>query len=370
MIDKFWSLNKLRLQNWLAINSFSDSHLKPLIKYNYSIDDYFFSNFSNNNHQFPKNLLTKFTDNFTRSKIKINHYLISPSDLSIKFVIDLEDNNQIEMVILTEKRRLTLCLSTQVGCKQKCTFCATGRMGLIRNLQVDEIVGQIMIAKKWLNNPDHHWLKKRKLLKKLNPLSCTESLNINNLVFMGMGEPLDNLNNLSKALEIILDPLILNFSKRKVTLSTAGQLDGLRKIYQRFPQINYAISLHSPFQTLRSSLMPINKRYPLDTLIDFLAEKSSQHHKVFFIEYTLINNVNDSKNHALQLIKLLSKVKVKINLLNFNEIDGSFYKICPADKTRDFAKILYNHGLFVTTRFSKSKDISGACGQLITTNQI
>ena len=352
-----WSLKRADYKDFLIKNHYSIHHLNNLVKYVYQN----FHHHKINTANFAKNILKDFHENFCFNLIKINKSIISSADNSVKFIVDLEDNNQIEMVLLCEKNRLTLCVSSQVGCKRKCNFCATGRMNLKRNLTTKEIINQIILCNIWLKNPDSAWH-----YKNINHQKNNQSLRLKNIVFMGMGEPLDNLVHLQSALSIIIDRDMLNFSTKKVTVSTAGQLNALKKMYQNFANINYAISIHSALDKQRSSLMPINKSYPLKNLIAFLREKSIKDNKVFFIQYTLINGVNDSIEDAYKLVELLSDVKVKINLLRFNPIENSLYKT-PKDETiNNFKQILYNNSLFTTFRHSKSKDIAGACGQLIT----
>lgn len=291
---------------------------------------------------------------------KVQQAVICPDDLSVKLVISLHDGKLIEVMILPEKTRLTLCISSQVGCAQACVFCATGKMGMIRQLQTHEIIEQVILAKRW--SQERPWQKQ--LAAKWNHQA---KRSITNVVFMGMGEPCHNPSAVTHAAQIMVDPWCLGLAARKVTLSTAGHIHGLKKIYAAIPHISYAISIHSPSNTQRSSMMPINRRFPLADLIEFLSQCSHKDGKTFFIQYTLIHGINDSKEDAELLATTLAPIRCKINLLSFNPTDFLTWKAPPLAKVQKFAATLKSFGYQVSLRFSKGKNIQGACGQLIQT---
>lgn len=278
--------------------------------------------------------------------LKIYSSNVSPEDGSIKFLLNLKDQQKIETVLIPEKRRLTLCLSTQVGCRQKCVFCQTGRMGLIRNLEVKEIVAQIITVKKWLQTKD------------------LQSLPLTNIVFMGMGEPLDNVDCLIKAITIIQDPWGLGIAPKRLTVSTAGHLAGLKKILASDLNFSLALSLHSANNFLRSKLMPINKDYPLQEVIKTIKQFTLKNKKKVFVQYTLFKGINDSTNDAYELSKLLQGTSAKVNLIPFNPIAGSTLSSPAISTVKSFQEILLNEKIRTTIRFSKGQDIQAACGQL------
>jgi len=282
--------------------------------------------------------------------------LISAYDGSVKFLFKMADGSEIESVLMPEKSRITICLSTQVGCAQGCIFCYTGKMGLKRNLSASEIVLQVVKVNRWIRaNPQ--WLRELKLpLKQI----------VTNVVFMGMGEPLDNLDNVEKAISIMTDPWALNLPDRKITISTAGHLDGLKSALLRMPRISFALSLHATSDSERSRLMPINRRYPIHEVLSFLRDVSVDYEKDFLIQYTVIHQVNDSLEHARALVEMLKGIKVKVNLIPLNPIDPSRLDSPNPEQLEIFRDYIHRQGLRVMIRYSKGQDIQAACGQLVT----
>lgn len=263
-------------------------------------------------------------------------------DGSIKYLFKLKDGHHIETVLIPEKGHATLCISSQVGCAQGCRFCLTARNGFTRNLTADEIVSQVRDVKNAMVNPRH----------------------LTNIVVMGMGEPLANYDNLIRAMTVILDGECgLKFAKRKVTVSTAGVVPRLADL-GRDLSVNLAISLNATDNKTRDDLMPINRRYPLEVLLDACRKYNLQPHRRITFEYILINGINDSKADARRLAELLHPIRAKINLIPFNEHRGSDFK-CPTESViEDFQQILIDQNYTVMIRRSKGQDISAACGQL------
>jgi 23S rRNA (adenine2503-C2)-methyltransferase len=286
----------------------------------------------------PKGLRIIFKDMFELKHLELKEVLTS-TDGCIKFGFLGEDNNIIESVLIPEKERNTLCISSQIGCRMGCKFCVTGKIGFIRNLKASEIVGQLIGAK--------HYLNERK---------------ITNIVFMGMGEPIDNLDNFSRALEILKDPIGLDFSHRKITLSSVGLIGGLKTIEPKAAGI--AISLNAADDKTRTYLMPINRLYPIREIIDYVKGfKGGNRNRITF-EYILIKDINDSPENAKLLSEVLAEVRCKINLIPYNESPYIDFK-APTDKTiEQFHAYLLNKHFTVIVRDSRGKDIAGACGQL------
>lgn len=281
--------------------------------------------------------------------------LHSLDDHSLKFGVTLHDGLVVESVLMPEKTRLTLCVSTQAGCRQACAFCHTGRMGFTRNLSAAEIVGQVVEANRWIrDNPD--WVAQ-------TGLPAEQS--VSNLVFMGMGEPLDNLEALQPALEILLDPMGWGFAPRKVTVSTAGHLDGLRALLSWNLGVSVALSLHAVDPALRRKIMPIELRYPVVEVLAFLRQQMTEKKlKTFLVQYTVMAGVNDTEESAHQLVQLLAPFSPKVNLIPFNPFSGSAFRAPTHERLFSFKGILQKASLATSIRFSKGKDIHAACGQL------
>ena len=270
---------------------------------------------------------------------------VSKIDKTEKFLFGLEDGHTIETVLLRHKdKRNTLCISSQVGCPVKCAFCATGQDGFIRNLDVNEIINQVYTVE-------------RRLVK--------QGSNINNIVFMGMGEPLLNLDNVLKALDILSNENGINISKRKITISTSGIVPNIEKILLEKLPIELAVSLHSAINEKRDVIIPINRAYPLEDLYAVLQEYQRQTKRRITFEYILINNFNVSDTDANALADFVHDFDHVVNLIPFNPVANTEFER-PSDKKIDkFYTFLKDvRKVNVTLRREKGTDIDGACGQL------
>jgi 23S rRNA (adenine2503-C2)-methyltransferase len=259
-----------------------------------------------------------------------------------KLLLALEDGHRIEAVLIPEANHATLCLSSQVGCAQGCRFCLTAQRGFVRNLTAGEIVNQILAA--------------RALLPPGLPLT--------NLVFMGMGEPLANFPAVARALKIIMAPWGLNFSPRRITVSTVGLAPLIPRLGQEV-KFNLTISLNAPEDTLRSQLMPVNRRYPLETLLQACRDFPLPRHRRITFAYVLLKDVNDSPAQARQLAKLLRGLGVKINLIPFNPHARLPFAPPPEKRILEFQEILREKNYAVFIRESRGQDIAAACGHLV-----
>ena len=266
------------------------------------------------------------------------------SDGTAKFLLRLGDGEAVETVLIPEKDHYTQCLSTQAGCALGCTFCATGKMGFRRNLSPGEILGQILVARQWL------WDR-------------NAALSLRNLVFMGMGEPLLNYDNLLQALEALHHPQGLDFSSRRITLSTAGIVKNLAE-FGATGLGSLAVSLHAPTQELRQRIMPVARTVPLDELMAALKRYPLKPRERLTFEYLLLDGVNDSPAEARELVRLLSHVKAKVNLIAYNPVPGIPYGAPDPGRVAAFQDVLRQKGLTATLRKSKGADIAAACGQL------
>ncbi len=270
------------------------------------------------------------------------------SDRTVKFLMQMNDGSNVEAVLIPFQSKYTICLSTQVGCAMKCSFCFTGTQGLKRHLKTSEIVGQFIIADRWLreHRPRDQQLK--------------------NIVFMGQGEPLHNFDAVKHACEIFLDQHGTSIGVQKITVSTAGYLPGLLRWNEEMPGINIALSLHSPFDEKRNELIPINQRYPLTEVLNYLDLIPLKRKQYVIYEYLLIKNYNDTEIDAHATGELLKGKQAIINLIPFNPFPGSMYERPELAQVEKFQKILESYNLPALIRGTKGDDILAACGQLNT----
>jgi len=295
-------------------------------------------NFSNLSKAMRKEIKEKFAFN----PLEIIEKKLS-NDGSIKYLLSLSDGKKIETVFIPQNNRVSICLSSQVGCKFGCKFCLTGKMGFIRNLEYYEIVSQLITV---LTD---------------NGIKVGERIN---LVFMGMGEPFDNYENVIKGIEVIIDTKGLSISPRRITVSTIGLTEKLPDFLQTFPNIKLAISLNSPFSTKRREIMPVEKNSPIHDILKILKRNARLiKHRVTF-EYIMLKGVNDSIKDAKELEKITRGIPRKINLIPFNNFEKSGLVPTNQSEINKFAEYLRNFRIVVTIRDSKGKDIKASCGNL------
>lgn len=295
-------------------------------------------------------LRQKLSENYTITRPKIVTEQIS-IDRTHKWLLEFKDGQRVEMVYIPEKDRGAVCISTQVGCAMGCKFCHTGSQNFTRNLTVGEIVGQFMVAR----DVYREW-----------PSPINETRYLSNIVVMGMGEPLNNLNNVVKALNIITDSDGIAISRRRVTLSTSGIAPKIVEAMQK-TGVRLAISLHAPNNTIRSQIMPINNKFKIEEVMKACSEyQKGDHSRYITFEYLLLKDINDTEAHAKELINLLKKYKLRatFNLIPFNPWPGCGF--VPSDKktVEAFSKILDNAGFAAPVRVARGQDILAACGQL------
>jgi 23S rRNA (adenine2503-C2)-methyltransferase len=271
---------------------------------------------------------------------------VSPADSTRKLLVSLGDGLSVETVLMKEGAKSTVCVSTQVGCALECAFCATGRMGFVRNLTAGEVVGQVMIAR-----------------PSTGGAAARERLNV---VFMGMGEPLANCPSLFKAIRILNDPGGAAVGARRMTVSTAGLPPGIKRLRSLGLQVGLAISLNAATDELRSRLMPINKRYPIRQLLDAAAGYASTAGRRVTLEYVMLGGVNDRRRDAAALAALAADLPCKINIISYNPSAGARFKAPTPGALARFVEHLYERAPAVTVRKSKGADIDAACGQLAT----
>ena len=284
-----------------------------------------------------RNFLNK---NYSLSSLKLKKIEVSKDKETKKYLFELEDGYFIEAVLILSDERKTICVSSQVGCKVKCTFCASGKKGFFRNLLSFEIIEQILGVANNINE------------------------NLTHVVFMGMGEPLLNLEEVIKAIEIISDDKYLKISQRRITVSTSGILENIEKLKERDLKVNLALSLHAPTDEIRKKIMPYVKKYKLKDLIASLKGYGFHTKRDISFEYILIKDINDSIECAKKLHLLLKDIQCSINLIPYNEIDDLGYKRPDNNKIFEFKSFLLSRKMNVSQRYTKGKDIAASCGQL------
>ena len=298
-----------------------------------------------------KNLKIELFNDFEVKIPKINHVSYSKEDNSYKFLLETRDKKLIETLLMISEKRVTLCVSCMIGCPLKCKFCATGsELKYVRKLETAEIIGQFLVAMNYLSQDlSNQDLNKSK---------------ITNIVFMGMGEPLLNLENIKKSLKIFTGEDAFGMSKSRITISTAGVTPGLSELINEFG-VKLAISLHFPTNEQRNEFMPINQTYSLQDVIIEAKKIKLNKRDYITIEYLMLQDINDSIEHAKKLIRVLSNLKVKINLIPYNTT-----KTLPANASTEnqidlFAKYLRSKSITVTVRRSMGKKLKGGCGQFV-----
>ena len=285
-------------------------------------------------------------DHFDLSRPEISEDQIS-KDGTRKWLLKFKDGSEVETVFIPDNDRGTLCVSSQVGCTLNCTFCHTGTQKLVRNLTAQEIVAQVVVAKDYL--------------KEWNP----EPRQITNIVMMGMGEPLYNFENVRDGIITMADDAGLSISKRRITLSTSGIVPMIKSAGEEIGSM-LAISLHATQNDLRNEIVPINKKYPIEELLDACKNYPSlSNSKRITFEYVMLKGINDSLSEARDLVKLISGIPAKINLIPFNTFDGSDYLKPSGNRVKRFQKYLQEKGYVTTIRSTRGDDIMAACGQLV-----
>jgi 23S rRNA (adenine2503-C2)-methyltransferase len=288
-----------------------------------------------------KSLRQKLHETFYFSLPTLEEKFLS-KDGSIKYLFALDDGLTIESVWMPSDDRKTLCISTQVGCRLACSFCKTATLGLKRNLDAGEIIGQIVKVNEDLGEKDR----------------------ITNIVVMGMGEPLDNYQPLVDALRLMVAPECMKISNRKITLSTSGLVDKIKDFQEENIHVNLAISLNATLDEVRDQIMPINKKYPIAVLLDTLRDYPLKPNRKLTFEYVLLAGINDTDDDAKRLARLLKGIPSKINLIPFNRIEPSDYHPPTESRLLSFQNYLISQNYSVFIRKNRGTDILGACGQL------
>ena len=321
-------------------NKFPKFHGEQLYKWLYqkSVND--ITKMSN----IPDSLKIIINKKYKLNPLKIEKKLKSKNEDTIKYLFETNDHKLIESVSMIDSGRHTLCISSQIGCSVDCDFCATGKMGIIRNLNCGEIIQQLI------------------------SISAERKQKITNIVFMGMGEPFLNYSNVIKACKIINDPSGFNLSSKRITISTSGILPIMKQFILEKHKYKLAISLNASNNSDRDKLIPINKKWPIEDILDTIKDYKYQKYRPIMFEYVLINGVNDSIENAIELSKLLKKIHCKINIIPYNETEKNYKRSKNIEKfVTKLNEIKSNYRVLI--RWSKGQDIDAACGQLATLNE-
>ena len=285
----------------------------------------------------------KLADGFNLLKLNTVGEIKSPGEDTLKFLFELPDQRRVESVLMWDGKRRTVCVSSQVGCPLDCKFCATGRMGLLRNLTAAEIVEQVLYAQRFLRDQDDA---------------------LTNVVMMGMGEPLLNFEQVIRAIRLMNLDYGAAIGIRRITLSTAGHVPGIERLAQEELKIGLAVSLNATTDAQRSQIMPINRKWPIAELLEAVKNFYNRIGRRVTFEYVLLHGLNDTPEDARRLIDLMRNIPCKINVIPWNPIDGGVYERPPQAVIDRFIDILTQAGLTATVRYSKGDDIGAGCGQL------
>ena len=290
-----------------------------------------------------KALRAKLKEKFSLCSILQKNVERSNDAETIKFLWELSDGKLVESVLICSKERRTVCVSSQVGCPARCAFCASGKEGFLRNLTAAEIFEQVYQTDLFLH---------------------PQGERVSHVVFMGMGEPFENYDNVLKAIVLLNDPNRLNLSQRRITVSTVGVIEGIRRFMKENLKVNLVLSLHAPNQHIRKKIIPYARKYPLEEIIAAMLAFAKESKRDITYEYTLIHGINDLPEHADELGHLLKGQPCTVNLIPYNPVPGLRLKRPEKEMIEEFRRVLASHDIVTTWRYTKGKDIAAACGQL------
>lgn len=290
-----------------------------------------------------KELRTQLQKDWSFPSSELVRIIDSADGETYKFLWKLSDGSLVESVLILSGERRTICVSSQVGCPAKCAFCASGKNGFFRNLQTHEIVEQVVQTNAWL---------------------AERGERICHIVYMGMGEPLKNYDPVVQSIRLLTDPNLLNISQRRITVSTVGIIEGIKRLANEDLKVSLVLSLHAPNQHIRQKIIPYARKYPLDLIMEAMDDYAMKTKRDITYEYTLLAGINDHPDHAFELSKLLRSRQCTVNLIPYNPVDG--IRLQRPDKTaiKAFRAVLFGAKIVNTCRYTKGDDIAAACGQL------
>lgn len=338
-MNPFCSLLPSELETYLITKGEKKFHASQLIAWVYGKGVFSYEEMSN----LSKALREKLTENLPLKTLQLLKVTESNDLETFKFLWKLPQGDLIESVLIYSEGRRTVCVSTQVGCPAKCAFCASGKQGFFRNLTPGEIVEQVVQINGWLYKKGER---------------------VSHVVYMGMGEPLKNYEAVKKSVLLLCDPMLLNLSERRITISTVGIVEGIHRLSQEGPKVNLVLSLHAPNQHLRKKIIPYARKYPLEDILAAMDEYSKKTKRDVTYEYILLEGINDHEDHALELAHLLKGKQCTVNLIPYNPVTGLKLRRPNKQTIKNFRSVLYGCKIVNTCRYTKGDDIAAACGQL------
>jgi 23S rRNA (adenine2503-C2)-methyltransferase len=327
------------LSKWLEDQGERPFHAKQILKWIYEKGVLDWEEMTN----LSKTLREKLAQHIRIGSLKLVRITESTDLETFKFLWQLHDGNLIESVLICSGDRRTVCVSSQVGCPAKCAFCASGQQGFARNLRPTEIIEQVVQINRWLASKEER---------------------VSHLVYMGMGEPLKNFEAVMQSIRLLTHPDLLNISQRRITVSTVGIVDGIKRLANEGLKVNLVLSLHAPNQHIRKKIIPYARQYPLEDIIAAMDEYAHKTKRDITYEYILLAGVNDHPDHAHELAHLLKGKQCTVNLIPYNPVPGVRLKRPEKKAIKDFRSVLFGCKIVNTCRYTKGNDIAAACGQL------
>lgn len=339
MAQEFFSLTYDGLVKWLEQNNQKTFHARQIFDWVYKKNVLDWNLMSN----LAKDLRELLIKSFKLPQLQLVKMTESNDGETFKFLWQLREGKWVESVLICSGDRRTVCVSSQVGCPAKCAFCASGQQGFFRNLSAGEIVEQIIRTNQWLAQKEER---------------------VCHVVYMGMGEPFKNYESVVKSIRILIDPDLFNISQRRITVSTVGIVEGIKRFAVEGLKVNLVLSLHAPNQHIRKKIIPYARQYPLDDIMTAMDEYAQKTKRDITYEYTMLAGINDHPDHAFELANMLRGRQCTVNLIPYNPVPGIKLKR-PAKKViKDFRSVLFGSKIVNTCRYTKGDDIAAACGQL------
>lgn len=338
-MQDFTSLSLTDLEEWLAKNDEPLFHAKQIFEWVYQKSVISWDLMTN----LSKSLRVKLTTHLRLSVLELIKVTPSTDLETVKFLWKLPDGKLVESVLISSGSRRTVCVSSQVGCPAKCAFCASGKQGFFRNLRPSEIVAQVVQINNWLKDKDER---------------------VCHVVYMGMGEPFKNYDAVIASINSLSDPARLNISQRRITVSTVGVTEGIKRLTNEGLKVSLVLSLHAPNQHIRQKIIPYARKYPLEEIMRSMDEYAAKTKRDITYEYTLIAGINDHPDHAFELANLLKGKQCTVNLIPYNPVPGIRLKRPDKQAIKQFRSVLFGSKIVNTCRYTKGDDIAAACGQL------
>ena len=340
MKKKILGLNIEEIGEWFSLKNKKKFHAKQLLEWVYQKQETDFAKMTN----LSADLRLALQSEFEVISLELVKTQESADNETTKFLWKLHDGKFVESVLIRSFDRRTVCVSSQVGCPARCAFCASGKKGLIRDLSADEIVSQVYQINLWLSQKGER---------------------VSHVVYMGMGEPMCNYDTMVRSIRLLNDPLFLNLSQRRITVSTVGVVEGIQQFAKEGLKVNLVLSLHAPNQKIREKIIPYARKYPLERILEAMWEYAETTHRDITFEYTLLSGINDAPELAKELADLLEGRQCTVNLIPYNPVTGLRLVRPGKEAIREFQRILDSRGIVNTCRYTKGDDIAAACGQLV-----